>query len=243
MTSAARTTGGLGGTHALSPAELKRIIAAERGDVALLVWRDGGDLCVHSLAEDRERTSIGRREGVDVLIESDPRVSSLHAELVCVAGEWSVEDDGVSRNGTFVNEQRVDGRRRLVHGDLVRVGRTNVLFRAMAAPVAVPTVLDDDDDAQPTVPVTPHQRKVLVALCRPLLLDPPQRLPATNDQIAEQLQLTVGAVKAHLRALFRSFEIADLGRHAKRVRLAELAVAAGVVNRHNLPREVGKDAT
>ena len=33
-------------------------------------------------------------------------------------------DDGISRNGTFVNNDRISGRRRLRDGDVIRVGRT-----------------------------------------------------------------------------------------------------------------------
>jgi pSer/pThr/pTyr-binding forkhead associated (FHA) protein len=39
-----------------------------------------------------------------------------------------VTDDGLSRNGTFVNDRRVEGRRRLTDGDLLRCGETLLLF-------------------------------------------------------------------------------------------------------------------
>ena len=74
------------------------------------------------------------------------------------------------------------------------------------------------------------QRRVLVALCRPFSEGDPWARPATNKQIAEELFLTVPAVKTHLRALFGRFGIEDLGQNEKRLRLAELAFQAGLVS-------------
>ena len=37
-------------------------------------------------------------------------------------------DDGLSSNGTFVNQERLNGRRRLNDGDNLRFGRTTVIF-------------------------------------------------------------------------------------------------------------------
>ena len=44
--------------------------------------------------------------------------------------EWVLVDEGLSRNGSFVNEERVNGRRLLTDGDELRLGQTRVLFRA-----------------------------------------------------------------------------------------------------------------
>lgn len=41
-----------------------------------------------------------------------------------------VVDDGLSRNGTFVNGERVLGQRRLEDGDQLEVGRTLLIFRS-----------------------------------------------------------------------------------------------------------------
>jgi DNA-binding NarL/FixJ family response regulator len=58
--------------------------------------------------------------------------------------------------------------------------------------------------------------------------------PATNQQIAEQVYLSVDAVKAHLRALFSKFGLAHLPQNQKRATLVERAVNLGVVTRHEL---------
>ena len=72
--------------------------------------------------------TVGRREEADVSLPWDPECSRLHAELQLRAGEWTVSDDGLSQNGTWVNELRLAGRRRLDDGDMIRVGQTVITF-------------------------------------------------------------------------------------------------------------------
>ena len=61
------------------------------------------------------------------------------------------------------------------------------------------------------------QRRVLVALCRPFKDATGYVTPATNQQIADELFLSVDAVKTHLRALFAKFGIEDLPQNQKRI--------------------------
>src|SRR3954470_1513175 len=89
-----------------------------------LVYRDDeGRQVIRALAEGRSVT-IGRRPEADVSVPWDPEMSRVHAELEARAGEWTITDDGLSQNGTWVNGLRLTGRRRLGDGDLLRVGRT-----------------------------------------------------------------------------------------------------------------------
>ncbi len=44
--------------------------------------------------------------------------------------EWVLVDEGLSRNGSFVNGERVEGRRLLDDGDELRFGRTLLRYRA-----------------------------------------------------------------------------------------------------------------
>jgi hypothetical protein len=72
------------------------------------------------------------------------------------------------------------------------------------------------------------QRKVLIALCRPVNVSP-FAPPATNKQIADEVFLSVDAVKAHLRILFDRFGIGELPQNEKRARLAARALLDGVL--------------
>jgi hypothetical protein len=137
-----------------------------------------------------------------------------------------VADDGLSLNGTFVNGERVVGRRRLHDRDSIEVGDTILLFVAPAGPDRRTTLRGDD---RPVPELTPAQRRVLVALCRPLADEEFPR-PARNQEIAQELHLTVAAVKTHLRALFERFGVEALPQNQKRARLVQLAVETGAVS-------------
>ena len=76
--------------------------------------------------------------------------------------------------------------------------------------------------------LTPAQKRVLEALCRPYK-ETEFATPATNQAIAEELFLSVDAVKAHLRALFTAFAIEDLPQNQKRSVLAMRAMQLGLV--------------
>ena len=82
-------------------------------------------------------------------------------------------------------------------------------------------------------PLTPTQRQVLVALCRPYATSE-LATPATNQQIADELFLSVDAVKAHLRTLFGLFGVEHLAQNQKRSVLAVKALQSGVVTRREL---------
>jgi pSer/pThr/pTyr-binding forkhead associated (FHA) protein len=73
---------------------------------------------------------VGRSLNVDLVISWDEEVSGLHAELQRLGDDWLLVDDGLSRNGSFVNGQRVSGRRRLRDGDRLCFGSTEMRFQA-----------------------------------------------------------------------------------------------------------------
>ena len=75
---------------------------------------------------------------------------------------------------------------------------------------------------------------MLVALCRPFKDDDGFAAPATNQQIAAELFLSVDAVKGHLRTLFAKFGVDELPQMQKRLRLAERAFQTGVVTEREL---------
>src|ERR687886_727417 len=97
-----------------SPSELKEQLEAQRRGIPFLVYRDGeGAQRIVRLAVASRRLTVGRRETNDVALSWDPHVSRVHAELERVGQEWTVIDEGLSRNGSYVNGGRVIGRRRL----------------------------------------------------------------------------------------------------------------------------------
>ena len=217
--------------HPASPVELQERIRAERDGVPFLLLRDGeGTQQLVRLPADAERLSIGRGEGVDLALDWDDRVSRVHAELERVGETWALVDDGLSRNGSYVNGKRVRGRRRLEEGDELRLGGTRVVFRSPEGGGGSAATTKVSQSVTAFTAVSDAQRRVLVALCRPFSGGDPWARPATNKQIAEELFLTVPAVKTHLRALFGRFGIEDLGQNEKRLRLAELAFQAGLVS-------------
>jgi pSer/pThr/pTyr-binding forkhead associated (FHA) protein len=206
-------------------------ILAEREGKPFLLLRDA-DQAQHlvRLPDDVERLTIGRGEGVDLSLDWDERVSRVHAELERVGETWALADDGLSRNGSFVNGKRVRGRRRLEEGDELRLGGTRMVFRAPEGGVGGAATTKISQSVVAFTAVSDAQRRVLVALCRPFAGGDPWARPATNKDIAAELYLTVPAVKTHLRALFGRFGIEDLGQNEKRLRLAELAFQAGLVS-------------
>ncbi|MCU0306702.1 MAG: FHA domain-containing protein [Thermoleophilia bacterium] len=215
------------------PGDLVRIGEAEEAGAPFVVLRDrDGGQVIRPLPG--EGLLIGRGEAADLVIGWDTRVSRAHARVEPVGGEWSVVDDGLSRNGTFVNGARVEGRRRLNDGDVVLVGDTPVLFRDPARARGQDAATEVGRAPALAADVTPAQRRVLVALCRPLKAGNQFNRPATNPEIAADLHLSIEAVKTHMRTLFNAFGLADAPQAEKRLRLAEAALALGLVSEREL---------
>ncbi len=219
------------GPKATTPVELKAQIEAERAGAAFLVHRDAdGAQRIVTLAD--HALWVGRRDSVGLALSWDDQVSGVHAEIEPTGGEWTLVDDGLSRNGSYVNGDRVTGRRRLRDRDMLRFGRTVVLYRAPTEPRACSTVLASDVLVAASLSET--QRKVLVALCRPFKDEAVHATPATNQQIADELFLSVQAVKAHLRALFEKFGVENLAQNSKRAALVQRALQSGLISGREL---------
>jgi pSer/pThr/pTyr-binding forkhead associated (FHA) protein len=72
-------------------------------------------------------TTIGRAEDNAIALRGDDFASGRHARVESnVDGAWVIDLD--STNGTFVNGERVNGRRRLNAGDLLQIGDTELRF-------------------------------------------------------------------------------------------------------------------
>jgi pSer/pThr/pTyr-binding forkhead associated (FHA) protein len=211
-----------------SAAELKAQIEAERGGRPFLVLRDGaGEQRIVVIEDGAAELWVGRGEAAGLRIEWDEEVSALHAQIEVVGGECTLLDDGLSRNGSFVGTERVHGRKHLRDGDTLRFGRTTVLFRRPGESAPEATVVATEVPTAATI--SPGQRRVLLALCRPFKDSAAFATPPTNQAIAEELHLSVDAVKTHMRALFEKLELEDLPQNRKRVALVERALQSGVV--------------
>jgi len=216
-----------------SAAELKAQIEAERGGQPFLVLRDGeGEQRIVAIEPGTSELWIGRGEAAGLRLDWDAEVSALHAQIEVVGGECTLRDDGLSRNGSFVDGERVHGRRRLRDGDRLRFGQTTVLFRRPTEAAPEATVVAGQLSAAATV--SPGQRRVLLALCRPFKDGSAFATPPTNQAIADELHLSVDAVKTHMRALFEKLELEDLPQNQKRVALAEKALQSGVISPRDL---------
>src|SRR4051794_7528119 len=183
-----------------------------------LLYRDGaGAQRYLELPDDRERVTVGRRASNDVALPWDDQVSRVHAELVRMSDDWVVCDDGISHNGTFVNGERVRGRRRLHDGDQIAIGDTLIAFCApdgQSLSATSPALA-----SAPAVTLSAAQRRVLTALCRPLR-DAGYAAPASNQQIADELVIPGATVKGTPTTLFELFGLEELPQNSKRAALA-----------------------
>jgi hypothetical protein len=189
--------------------------------MAYLLYHDAdGD--EHTAPLEHGRLVIGRRSASDLPLPWDDEVSRVHCEVESIGGEWTVSDSGLSRNGTFVNEQRLTERRRLRDGDAIRAGSTRIVFHDPVTATSAGTV---DAASHPELaPLNERQRAILAALAQPFAGGGRMAVPATNREIADAVGLSVDAVKGHLRVLYARFGLDALPQHEKRVRLAELAL-------------------
>jgi hypothetical protein len=221
--------------HQHSPSELKSIRDAENaGRPFLVVHHREGSHQVCTLTALR-RLKLGRRSSNDIVLD-DTEVSRVHAELEPIGKDWAVSDMGLSLNGTFIDELRdgsvieevrISGRRRLVDGDVIRLGQTRITYRCPVQGATVPTA--PAAALTELGSLTARQRAILVALsrpCRPGTFT----TPATNGQIAKELHLGLDAVKGHLTVLYKRFGIDDLPPSRKRMRLVECAFQWGLVS-------------
>jgi pSer/pThr/pTyr-binding forkhead associated (FHA) protein len=173
--------------------------------------------------------TIGRAVENDITI-ADPEASALHAALEQLPRAWCVRDLS-SRNGTFVNGERVVTERPLRRGDEIRIGRSRLVYRPESGTIAV------DPTATPLgVPdLTRRERDVLLALFSGHVPDEVFVEPATTHEIATVLHVTDAAVKQHLVKLYNKFAL-TLPAERTRAKLANEALRRGVINVGDIQR-------
>ncbi|HTI74398.1 MAG TPA: FHA domain-containing protein [Mycobacterium sp.] len=190
----------------------------------LEVWKPSGRELVPLTGE---RVTLGKAPTNAVALEHDPTVSRLHAILENHGSAWSIRDMG-SRNGTYVNGEKIAAERVLHSGDEVRIGKSRLVYlepRQVGAPVEEATIVPDASQLPPRL--TRREFDVLVVLCRPLVSDDPFPEPASVRRMAGELYVTEAAVKQHLQNLYDKFSIPTEGD--RRVRLANEALRRGAV--------------
>ena len=211
--------------------DLKARAEAEQAGLPFLLYRDGDDRQqLFVFTPGSAQATVGRQPPADLLIDWDDQVSRLHARFERMQDDWVLVDDGFSRNGTFVNGERVSGRRRLSDGDTLRFGATTTTFRSPTreAPRAANAA------ENPAASLSTTQRRVLVALCRPYKGQGGFASPATADQIAEELFLSAGEVRGHLKVLHAKLGVEEPRQSETRVRLVERAFSAGLISERDL---------
>ena len=140
-----------------------------------------------------------------------------------MGGDWVVCDEGLSHNGTFVNGERVRGRRRLRGGDVIAVGDTLIAFCAPAER------LDRRRPRAAGVPASPSTSPPPSAACsrRSAARSParptPRRPPTSRSRTSSCCR--VETVKGTLKALFERFGLEALPQNQKRAALAARALA------------------
>jgi pSer/pThr/pTyr-binding forkhead associated (FHA) protein len=175
-----------------------------------------------------QRVTVGKASANLVSLKDDSTVSRFHAVLENLGSAWSVRDVG-SRNGTYLNGDKISAERVLRSGDELRVGNSRLIFWQVKQ-------ADETTTNEATVSVEPaslpprltrRELEVLEVLCRPLVSDVPFPGPASVRDMAQDLFVTEAAVKQHLQNLYDKFDIPMEGE--RRARLANEAVRRGAI--------------
>jgi hypothetical protein len=211
-----------------SPDDLEaRREAEKRGEPFLLLRDDQGAQRIIELDERAGSVTVGRRLEADIALPWDPEVSRLHAELEYKAGEWTLSDDGYSQNGTYVNGLRIYGRRRLMDGDLLRIGQTSIAFCDPGLSGLGVTLAPGELGIAPKF--SEQQQRILRALCRPLMGDGDGLKPASDADVAAATGVPEDVVTTELDHLGRAFGLQDMPAADRRAEIALLALRSGLV--------------
>jgi pSer/pThr/pTyr-binding forkhead associated (FHA) protein/NADPH-dependent 2,4-dienoyl-CoA reductase/sulfur reductase-like enzyme len=84
------------------------------------------------------------RETENAITLDDPAVSHIHAEISRSANMWFLRDQG-SKNGTFVNKERLIAPYELKADDVISIGTTNLTFHTSASSAEPESETDTDE--------------------------------------------------------------------------------------------------
>lgn len=196
-------------------------VGPDDGASHLTIWRRGATDVVPLT---QRRVTLGRGASNDVALTWDARVSYVHAVVEGLASEWTIRDVG-SRNGTFLNGERIFTERLIRPGDELRLGDTRLVLGVVRRTTDPTTT----EFGKRPPELTEREKAVLLALCRPVHSGNMLTEPATMAQIAEELVVSISVVKKHLLRLYQKFDIHEEG-HRRRGELANEAFRRGAVN-------------
>jgi len=86
----------------------------------------------------QETNLIGRAPSSTIQIH-EPTISAVHARVTYSSKQWMLEDLG-SRNGTFVNDMRVEEPLPIIYGDKIRFGSVLVILTSRLDPPTQPEI-------------------------------------------------------------------------------------------------------
>ena len=132
---------------------------------------------------------FGREAGCDVVV-SGKDVSRRHAEIVHTPQGYVVVDS--STNGTFVNEEQVQGQRILARTDVIRMGEEQFRFYAEAAPLTASAA------PAPALAASPEQLKHTVHGIEAVAPPPPSPPRPTGAAFASFLVRSGGLMGQRL---------------------------------------------
>src|SRR4051812_5134755 len=140
------------------------------------------------------RLTIGKLDSCTLSLAHDPTVSRMHALLENYGSAWSIRDLG-SRNGTYVNGQKITAERLLRAGDQLRLGTSRLTFCHSTPEPHAGQAPPPKPNQRPQLPsqLPRRERDVLIALCRPIISQDPFPQPATIGHIAAELHVTHAA--------------------------------------------------
>jgi SARP family transcriptional regulator, regulator of embCAB operon len=213
-------------------------------------WRDpdGTEYSIDLSSLDASVT-IGRRETNLIPLPWDGQASRVHAQIERIGEDWAIRDDGLSRNGTWVNGERLNGTRRLLDGDTIRIGRTLLVVRGhtqLDSLLTVGTTATGED-------LIVSRARVTINLCGSLMLqiDGHRREGELSGRKGRQL---FAYLVANRHRTVRRDELAEVlwprdrpaspeeGLNVHITRLRSVLGKEAVVGRSELRLELGDDA-
>lgn len=202
--------------------DLDAVRAARVSRPLLLVHEPGGRLAAAALRADA-RWGLGRQESLPLALPWDERVSRLHAVVERHGDIVVIEDNDLSRNGTYVNGTRITGRVQLRHGDIVRCGGTDLTVVLPRAEQVGATVVAGDALLDLRAgDFTPMEQRVLAAFAVAGSAAP------TNADVGVTLGVGSETVKTHLARIYGKLRDAGHTDRAQRGALAEVAQQLGL---------------